>query len=246
MKGLFLGTNGWFSTPLAETTSTMIELDDFTVILDAGSGFTKIHRHLNQTKPVFLLLSHFHLDHIIGLHTLLGLHLHSGLTIVGQPESRKILNQLINQPFTAPVSMFDYPVRIVELPGEEAQLPFEISSLPLIHAAPCVGYRFKLEGKIIAYCTDTGYCENAVALARNADLLITECTLRSGETKDWPHLNPEDAARIAREAGAKRLILTHFEATKFLSLEDRKEAEKAARKTFPEVIAAMDDMPFSV
>ena len=246
MKGIFLGTNGWYNTPLAETVSTIIELDQYTIILDAGSGFTKTYRYLNREKPAYLLLSHFHLDHIIGLHALLGLHLHNGLTIVGQTGLREIMNQIINNPYTAPLSMFDYPVWMVEVPDEKDKLPFEISTLPLIHAAPCIGFRLKLEEKIVTYCTDTGYCENAVTLAKNADLFITECTLRSGETNDWPHLNPEDAARIAQEAGVNQLILTHFDASRFLSLEDRKAAEAAARKIFPNVIAAMDDMPFSV
>ena len=76
---------------------------------------------------------------------------------------------------------------------------------------PATGTALTLDGKVITYCTDTGVCDNAVTLSRNADLLITECGLKTGEENTgWPHLNPENAIHIAREAEAKRLALIHF------------------------------------
>ncbi|MBS1237103.1 MAG: seceted metal-dependent hydrolase of the beta-lactamase superfamily, partial [Deltaproteobacteria bacterium] len=89
---------------------------------------------------------------------------------------------------------------------------------------------------------DTGYCENAVTLAKGADLLISECSFLPGEhSADWPHLNPQFAARIAKEAGAARLALVHFDAAKYTTMELRKEAEKEARKIFSNTFAAEDD-----
>jgi len=55
-------------------------------------------------------------------------------------------------------------------------------------------------------------------------------------------LNPETAARIAVEAGAKKLFLTHFAAGTYLTLEERKGSEKVARTIFTSTFAAMDDM----
>jgi ribonuclease BN (tRNA processing enzyme) len=105
-----------------------------------------------------------------------------------------------------------------------------------------MGYRFLLEGKKIAYCPDTGYCENAVTLAKDADILISECSFLPGEhSAGWPHLNPQFAARIAVEAGAGRLALVHFDAAKYTSMELRKKAEKEAQKIFPNTFASEDD-----
>ena len=70
MKIIFLGTNGWYDTSLGNTICTLIKTQDFHIILDAGNGLYKIDRHIIDEKPVFLFLSHFHLDHIIGLHIL--------------------------------------------------------------------------------------------------------------------------------------------------------------------------------
>jgi len=54
-------------------------------------------------------------------------------------------------------------------------------------------------------------------------MLLAECAYPPGFTRDeWPHLNPETAARIALEA------------------------EAVARTIFPETVAGMDDMKFTV
>ncbi|WP_348304550.1 hypothetical protein [Methanothrix sp.] len=42
------------------------------------------------------------------------------------------------------------------------KMPFALECEFLLHASPTLGYRFDLEGKIIAYCPDTGVCEGAV------------------------------------------------------------------------------------
>ena len=80
-----------------------------------------------------------------------------------------------------------------------------------------------------------------------ADLLITECAYKPGQSSEgWPHLNPELAAGIAKEAGAKKLALVHFDAAIYTTIEDRMMAEKAARTIFENAFAAMDDMQVEV
>lgn len=96
-------------------------------------------------------------------------------------------------------------------------LPFLIKTRLLTHSTPCLGYRFEVDGKVIAYCTDTGICENAIKLAEDADLLITECSLEeSSPDSQWSHLSPEDAVKIAEKSRAKKLALTHFDASIYL------------------------------
>ncbi len=90
---------------------------------------------------------------------------------------------------------------------------------------------------------DTGYCSGAVDLARNADLLFTECAYPPGIRRpEWPHLNPETAAKIASEAGAKELVLVHFDAFNYQGINDRKKAEEIAREVFPASLAGFDGM----
>lgn len=241
----FLGTNGWYDSETGNTVCTLISAPEAVVVLDAGYGLAKLDRYLpaNDERPVFLLLSHFHLDHVVGLHTLGKFKLHGGLTLGCPTGGRAVLRTLVNRPFTIPLDDLPYPARSCELPGEASRLPFPVQVLPLRHVGLTLGYRLNLGGRVIAYLPDTGYCANAVTLARSADLLIAECAFKPGQSSEsWPHLNPETAGQIAREAGARRLALTHFDARTYPSLPERSEAEAAARKEFPAALAAYDDL----
>ena len=245
MKVIFLGTNGWYDTGTGNTICTLIRTGDRDIILDAGSGFHKIDRHVpvGDEKPVTLLLSHFHLDHIYGLHVLVRMRFPKGLTICGPAGTRRVIDIIVNSPFTVSLDRLPFATAVRELPEDCGRLPFPVAVKPLLHSDLTLGFRMEIDGRIIAYCPDTGYCDNAVELARSADLLITECAYKSGEAlESWPHLNPETAARIAVEAGAKRLVLTHFAAPNYATLAERKVSEDAARKIFAETLAAVDDL----
>lgn len=247
MKVIFLGTNGWYDTPAGNTVSIAIDTAEHILILDAGSGLAKLDHHVSLDRPAFLFLSHLHLDHLIGLHMISAYGFPHGISICGQQGMESILGRLLDAPFTVPMRDYRFTTRFVELPGDEGALPFEVKSLPLAHSVPALGYRFKLEGRTIVYVGDTGYCRNAVELARDADLLIAECAYRPGqEDAAWPHLNPESAARIAVEGRAKRLALIHFDARLYRTLEERKEAEAAARKIFPDTIASEDGLVLTI
>ena len=87
---------------------------------------------------------------------------------------------------------------------------FSVDTLPMAHIETSVGYRITgADGATVAYSGDTDFCENAVGLARDADLLICEAAFPDA-MKVKGHLTPSLAGRIAVEAGVKRLLLTHF------------------------------------
>jgi ribonuclease BN (tRNA processing enzyme) len=241
MKVIFLGTNGWYDTETGNTSCILLETRDYSVILDAGSGLYKLEKYIDWEKPGFLFLSHFHLDHIIGLHTLIKFNFKSGLQIYGQKGTKKVLNQVINQLFTVPFNKLPFRVKIQEISEGTYHLPFLVKTKFLIHSSACLGYRFEIDKKKIAYCTDTGICKNLKELAKDVDLLITECSLKSGQIKpEWPHLNPEMSAEIAKKSNVKKLILTHFDSNIYKTLKERKEAERIAKKIFKKTIAAVD------
>lgn len=243
MQIVFLGTNGWYDTNTGNTICILLKTNDYYIVLDAGNGIYKVDDYCDDKKLVYLFLSHFHLDHIVGLHILNKIKCFKDLHIFGPVGTKNILTTIINAPFTLPISQLPFKIGIHELPEEQGILPFYVDSKPLLHSSLTLGFRIEIDGKVISYCPDTGYCENAVKLARNADLLITECAYKSGQSiAKWPHLNPEDAARIAKEAKAKRLALTHFDASIYQTIEERKEAEKQGQKVFENTFAAMDGM----
>jgi len=247
MELVFLGTNGWYDNRDGNTVCALLRTKKYDIVLDAGNGLYKLDQYIDGKKPVFILLSHFHIDHIAGLHTIVKFRLKKGMTICGGRGARRILGKFINRPFTVPLADLPYPVRLLELPGEAGDLPFKISTLPLEHADPVLGFRLELEGKVVTYITDTGYCRNALKLAKDADLLITECANLPGEfNPGWPHFNPESAGRLAKESGAKKLVMTHFSASRYPVSSKRGLALRHARKVFPKTAAALDGMKVKI
>ncbi len=70
-------------------------------------------------------------------------------------------------------------------------------------------------GQSMAFVMDTMPCEGAVELAKDVDLLVIESTYLHTErelAEKYMHLTARQAAELASEAGAKRLVLTHFSA----------------------------------
>jgi len=100
-------------------------------------------------------------------------------------------------------------------------------------------------GKIVSYCLDTRPCLNAVKLAENADWLIHEATFTEDhieESHHFGHSTAVQAAEIAVEARAKRLLLTHFSSR----YTDLRPLVEEARTVFPDVVAAEDLAVFEV
>jgi glyoxylase-like metal-dependent hydrolase (beta-lactamase superfamily II) len=110
MKVRFLGTNGWFDSTTGNTICTLIEASDRYVVLDAGNGIHKLGRYIRD-RPVDLFLSHFHLDHIEGLHTIVKLNLR-GLRIFGMEGTDRALRAIIKRPYTVPLGEGPYPVEV--------------------------------------------------------------------------------------------------------------------------------------
>jgi len=243
MKIIFLGTNGWYATNLGNTTSTLINSKDFYIILDAGDGFYKIDQYINEEKPIIILLSHLHLDHIIGLHALAKFTFNQEISIFGYNGTVQGLQIILNQPFSASLSNLPLKIKIQDIEENSYDIGFGIKSKLLVHSGYSLGYSLKIDKKKITYCTDTGICPSLFELANEADLLITECSYKPGQEEwGWPHLKPEEAAEVAEKSNVKKLILTHFDASYYRTIRDRKSAELKAKRIFPNTIAATDGL----
>ncbi len=244
VKTVVLGTNGWFDTKIANTISLLVQTDEYTIILDAGLGINNLTNYYNPELPAYLFISHVHMDHIYGIHTLERLPFKKGLTIFGQPSLKEELSKIFCYPYTITPEKLPYSVNYCDAVNEQNKLPFKYEVAELRHAVPTIGIRLEIGNKVISYIADTGYCENAVKLARSADLLFCESAhpIATPEIGTWPHLGPEADARIANEAGAKELILVHFNPVHYPSVESRKLAEDTAKSIFPNSRSGYDGL----
>lgn len=247
LKINFLGTNGWFDTDTGNTVSILVRAKTCNIILDAGFGMAKADRYIDYNKPTHVLLSHLHLDHIVGLHALAKFKFRKKLSIYSPQGTTRQLKAFIDQPFTVPFSRLQFPIHILPAKKNMNLSGVKIQTLSLKHASKCIGYRMEYARKVISYCTDTGICQNALKLSRNANLLITECALRCGQDDGgWPHLDPEHAAFLAKQANAAKLVLTHFDADNYRFKKQRKQAQQYARKIFKASYAAFDGMKINI
>ncbi len=102
-------------------------------------------------------------------------------------------------------------------------------------------------GHHIAYCVDTVPTQNAIELARHADLLIHDATF-SDEEAQWArktgHSTAREAAGIARQAGVRQLALTHISG-RFMP-RDNNRLLNEAREVFPKTILAQDLMRIKI
>ena len=96
-----------------------------------------------------------------------------------------------------------------------------------------------VKGKKLAYVIDTRFCQNAIKLAEDADLLLCEATFADAlqdKAEEYKHMTAQQAGQLAKRAGAKRLVLTHFSQR----YKDVAELEHEAKKEFPQASVAND------
>lgn len=240
MKVTFLGTNGWYDTATGNTPCVLIETDEQYIVLDAGFGFYKVKDIAKPGKPVMLFISHLHLDHLIGLHTLPLFKFPQGIDIYVPSRLERALRAFLKRPFTSPPIQLPSRIRFHPV-SSGSGLPFGFDMRRLRHSVSCHGYRFELKDGVVTYCTDTGSCANIDRLASGADLLITECAMAPGDkSPNLFHLTPQTAARHASRSQVRRLALFHFDPGKYPTLSHRAAAEDASREIFAETIAAND------
>ena len=242
MKLTFLGTNGWYDTDTGNTVSTLLETKDFDFVFDAGFGFYKLDEYIKDDKPIYLFISHLHVDHICGLHCLPKFKFKQKLTILGSKKTKKYLKKFLNHPFTASWRELAINTDFIKLRPGYYKNPFKFTCLTLEHADYTLGYRVEVDDKVITYCCDTRPCDNDYKLAQDADILIHECAFLPGQQADWGHTSPEKAAEVAKKSNAKQLYLTHFGAFEYPTLDKRLEAEKVAKEVFKNTIVAQDDL----
>ena len=228
MELVVLGSGGLVPTPKRATTSMALRVGDDLWLFDAGTGLARLgepgFRHLiPKTGIIHLWLSHLHLDHTVGLTFMTALW--RNLTVIHVPDSAstqfgpEVLDRLVAPPFFPHrLSEFEVEVRVEFLdpeggPVRTAGSAVTVSAREQTHAGGSLGFRV---GDALAFLTDTAYDTGAVSFVRGVQVLVHEAWAReehgAEETRSAlkGHTSAEDAARIARDAGAGELLLSHL------------------------------------
>jgi len=215
MRLTVLGSGGWIPTSARQTSCYLITSGTEALIFDAGTGLGALHINpslLDGVENVTVVLSHFHLDHVIGLGFLSARALgNRELTIAGpgslaygRPTRAIVEQQLLAPPLqtTSPLAS----ARWAELgwdtlgfAGHEVQT-WEQTRHPL----PSAGFRV---GDLIAYCTDTEFDPQTIRQVAGVATLLHEAWEPSSAERG--HTSGDEAGTVAAEAGVSRLLITH-------------------------------------
>lgn len=115
-----------------------------------------------------------------------------------------------------------------------------------IHAADVV--REPKRGRIVTILGDTRPCEGSLPLAQHADLLVHEATFAHDLAEmafQYHHSTAAQAAELAKEAGARQLLLTHF-SSRYSSPEELIPLLEEAQLIFPQTLLAEEFCTFPV
>ncbi len=260
MKLKVWGARGSIPTPGPETmryggNTSCAELtlsDGSTLILDAGTGIRHLGLSLPRCeRPINILLTHLHLDHIQGLMFFApAFRPESEIVIWGPASPEASLRDRIARYISAPLA----PVEVRELPSavsfREAE-PLEwkigcarIRAQAVNHRGPTLGYRIEDAGQSLCYIPDhepglgaplAGLDDDWISgfdLAHGATLLVHDCQYTDEEYAEhlgWGHCPLSDALSFAHRVDAERLLLFHHDPLHSDDFLDRFEHEVDAR-----------------
>jgi len=213
------------------TVCTMLDINGHIVILDCGTALMQFYYDMKDVfKDGFkfdVLLSHLHLDHIIGFSTFPPiLSKDSDIRIFTRKRGELPLASQVFGVFKPPywpIEIADItPVEIVEIIGEKPfMLNEDIKVTPFYsqYHNETVAFRIDSQGKALVYLLDYEINANSdkynklVELCKDADLVILDATYLPQDypkRRGWGHSTFEDGIKLARASSCKKMIFSHI------------------------------------
>lgn len=222
MNLVVLGSGTSVPHPQRASAAHWLQTDNGSLLLDCSpdAAHRMAEEKLDWPNLDAIWISHFHLDHFGGLATFLfgtkwapqTQHRNKPLTIFGGAGLKKLFTtfdqandyKLLKQTFPIEIHEVGPADEFEILPGVQAQT----FSTP--HTRESLAIRLTdRNGASLVYTSDTGYSDELAGFAREADLLLMECSF----WRDKPlatHLDLADAMNLARLARPRRVALTHL------------------------------------
>ncbi|WP_299362483.1 MBL fold metallo-hydrolase [uncultured Paracoccus sp.] len=172
---------------------------------------------LDPGQIATIFVSHFHADHFMGIPFLV-LDGQFGnrtapLTIVGPKGLAAQYERAMETAFPGSSrAARDFEVKLEEIaPGAPREADgLRVTATEVRHAKSmtCLGYRFDVDRKVLAYTGDTEWIPALIDLGRDADLLVSEACFWDRNVPG--HMNVTTLRENLPEVGAKRVVLTHM------------------------------------
>ena len=289
-----LGTSAGPSlTPGRAQTSHLLTVNGTYYVVDAGDGVARrMARAGADVREVgIIFLTHHHDDHTAGLGTLMSLawdrQRTEPINVYGPPRTKELVDATVRYcSISADIRIadggrsvpldkvfFGHDVGIGEVyQDDNIRVSATENTHFSFHRGDAAGryksysYRFETPDRVIAFTGDTGFSAAVTALARDADVLVTEtssCDERKNRMIDdgtWQamstaeqegimrqatmgHMALDNIGMLATEAGVRKVVLSHL--TRRLGTTDYEPWAEEVRKHFSgEVVIAEDLMEF--
>ena len=202
------------------------------LLLDAGTGIRYLGGGLVAEAPIDsdIFFTHTHFDHVCGLpffkpffqpqnsFRLWAGHLGADMNL------RRVLREFMMAPlFPVPPEVFKAKMEYRDFKAGDTLAPASgvvIRTAALNHPDGATGYRIEYGGKSVCYVTDTEHVpgaldRNILGLIEGADIVIYDCMYTDEEYAKsyvgWGHSTWQEAVRLCKPAGVKKLVVFHHD-----------------------------------
>ncbi|MGI9149496.1 MAG: MBL fold metallo-hydrolase [Chloroflexota bacterium] len=200
---------------------------DSAVLMDCGSGVAgRVAQHVPTNRLRGVAISHLHPDHyfdLVPLYYVLKfgeprpVDLEPRLPVYVPPGGREFLSRLGQHIADQPAMLED----VLDICDYAALSKTVIGGLeftfhPVQHYVPSHAMRVRAQdGATLVFSSDVGPCPELIEAARDADVFLCESALLdasqdTAEPGRRGHMSAIEAGQAAREAGARKLLITHF------------------------------------
>lgn len=252
------------------TSCVSVRIGEQLIICDAGTGIVPLGKQMitenTECKQIDIVLSHTHIDHILGLMFFAPLYKEGyEITLWAghlQPEYSldEIVERLISPPLF-PITRADFKAKFTcrdFMAGETLPIsgfpdnPIQVTTHLLEHPDRATGYRIAQGKKSICYITDIEHLPDTldgglIEFIRNTDCLIYDSTYSDEEFEKyagWGHSTWQQAARLAQAAKVEQLALFHHHP--YINDTDLHAREKELKEILPSAILAKENMVLSI
>ncbi|MGI6244257.1 MAG: MBL fold metallo-hydrolase [Pseudochelatococcus sp.] len=204
-------------------------------VVDAGSGIRPLGEHLVGEhvctaaggQAIDVLLSHLHLDHVIGLPffrpaLVRGNTIRVHVGILGGASGAEALGRLFSPPLF-PLTLDEMPARFEHVgfrAGERLGFAdgLSVATCPLLHPGGACAFRFDFGGRRVCYVSDVEHGPDwppadLTGFVSNADLMIFDAMYAAEEytrCKGWGHSTCEAGLALCAAGGVKAMAAFHL------------------------------------
>ena len=240
MEVKFWGTRGSIPAPGAHTlefggNTSCVEVllnSGRRLVIDGGTGLRLLGKHLMEVASpvrIYLLLSHGHWDHLLGIPFFEPIYQESTEILVdGWPPAFQAMTRVFDSHMGDgffPVA-FDHLKARIDYLNRLAHGPLEVDGvtidvIPLNHPQGGFGFRIREGSHALVFITDNELgadhgqrLPEFVDFVRGVDILIHDAQYLPSdmpERRGWGHSTYEEVVNLAMQAGVHNLILTHHD-----------------------------------